>query len=62
MQKNKMKVTAEINGMIYQSEVDRYMESEGAEQIASCIRQIGKMLNENGLSDVCPEYKIEKKE
>ena len=58
MQK-KIKVTAEIDGMIYQSKIDRYVESEEAEQIASCIRHIRKMLNNNGLSDVCPDYVIE---
>lgn len=33
---------------------------EEAEQIASCKRHIRSMLNEDGLVDVQPEYKIEK--
>lgn len=62
MQKNNIKVTAETNGMIYQSEVDRYIESEEAEQIASCKRHIRSMLNADGFANVSPEYKIEKNE
>lgn len=62
MQKNNRKVTAEDNGVIYQSEVDRHIESEEAEQIASCKRHIRSMLNEDGFADVSSEYKIEKYE
>lgn len=58
----KIRVSAEINGNIYKSEVDRVIEGEGIEQIASCKRHIKSMLNEDGLTDVHPEYKIEKYE
>lgn len=53
-------VTAEVNGNIYKSEVDRVIEAEEIEQIASCKRHIRSILNEDGLADVQPEYKIEK--
>lgn len=62
MEKKIVRVSTEVNGYIYQSEVDRLIESEKAEQIASCKRYIKKMLNEDGLSDVNPEYRIEKYE
>lgn len=58
----KIRVSAEINGNIYKSEVDRVIEGEEIEQIASCKRHIRSMLNEDGLTDVHPEYKIEKYE
>jgi hypothetical protein len=58
----KIRVSAEINGNIYKSEVDRVIEGEEIEQIASCKRHIKSMLNEDGLTDVHPEYKIEKYE
>ena len=58
----KIRVSAEINGIIYKSEVDRVIEGEEIEQIASCKRHIKSMLNEDGLTDVHPEYKIEKYE
>ena len=56
----KIKVSAEVNGNIYKSEVDRVIEGEEIEQIASCKRHIRSMLNEDGLTDVSPKYKIEK--
>ena len=55
-------VTAEINGIIYKSEVDQIIKGEETEQIASCKRHKRSMLNEDGLTDVHPEYKIEKYE
>lgn len=45
----KIRVSAEINGNIYKSEVDRVIEGEEIEQIASCKRHIKSMLNEDGL-------------
>ena len=59
MDKKVLKVTAEVNGIIYQSKVDRFIENEEAEQIASCKRHIRKMPDNHGLSDVCPDYLIE---
>ena len=56
----KIKVSAEVNGNIYKSEVQQIIKGEEAEQIASCKRHIRSMLNEDGLADVRPEYKIEK--
>jgi hypothetical protein len=56
----KIKVSAEVNGNIYKSEVDRVIEGEEIEQIASCKRHIRSMLNEDGFADVRPEYKVEK--
>ena len=53
-------VTAEVNGNIYKSKVEQIIKGEEVEQIASCKRHIRSMLNEDGLADVCPEYKIEK--
>ena len=60
MKKETLKVVAEANGCIYQSKVDKYLESEETEQIASCKRQIRKMLDEDGLVDVHPDYIVEK--
>lgn len=53
-------VTAEVNGNIYKSEVQQIIKGEGLEQVASCKRHIRSMLNEDGLADVSPEYRIEK--
>ncbi|MBE6256297.1 MAG: hypothetical protein E7105_12470 [Prevotella sp.] len=58
MSKTKIKVTAEVNGNIYKSEVDRNVKCDEAELIASCKRHIRTMLAEDGLSDVCLEFKI----
>lgn len=58
--KERIIVTTEVNGNIYKSEVDRVIEGEEIEQIASCKRHIRSMLNEDGLTDVSPKYKIEK--
>lgn len=57
--KERIIVTAEVNGNIYKSEVNRVIEGEEAEQIASCKRHIRSMLNEDGLANVRPEYKVE---
>lgn len=62
MEKRIIRVSTEVNGNIYQSEIDRLIEKEEAEQIASCKRHIRKMLNEDGILDVSPEYRIEKYE
>jgi hypothetical protein len=58
--KERIIVTAEVDGNIYISEVERVIEGEEIEQIASCKRHIRSMLYEDGLADVSPEYKIEK--
>lgn len=58
--KERIIVTAEVNGNIYKSEVNQIIKGEEAEQIASCKRHIRNILNEDGLTDVSPEYKIEK--
>ena len=55
-----LKVIAKVNGYNYQSEVDNYLKNEEEEQIASCKRQIRKMLDEDGLVDVHPDYIVEK--
>lgn len=60
MKKNIIQVKAEVNGYIYRSEVDRNIKCDEIELIASCKRHIRTMLDENGLSDVSPEYIIEK--
>lgn len=60
MEKKTLKVSVEVNGNIYSSEVDRLISNEDDEQIASCKRHIRKMLNEDGLTDVSPNYLIEK--
>lgn len=62
MEKRIIRVSTEVNGNIYQSEIDRLIEKEEAEQIASCKRHIRRMLNEDGILDVSPEYRIEKYE
>lgn len=46
--------------LFYKSEVKHIINDEEAEQIDSCKRHIKSMLNEYDLSDVSPEYKIEK--
>lgn len=56
----RIRVSAEVNGIIYKSEVDQTIKGEEAEQIASRKRHIRSMLNEDGLTVVHPEYKIEK--
>lgn len=56
----RIRVSAEVNGIIYKSEVDQIIKGEEAEQIASCKRHIRSMLNEDGFTDVHPEYIIEK--
>ena len=55
-------VTSEVNGIIYKSEVGQIIKGEETEQIASCKRHIRSMLNEDGLTDVHLEYKIEEYE
>lgn len=56
----KLKVETIVKGNTYKSEAVPYIASEEAEQIASCTRHIRKMLNEDGLGNVIPDYKIEK--
>lgn len=58
--KERIIVTTEVNGNIYKSEVSKDVKCDEAELIASCKRHIRAMLNEDGLSDVNPEYIIEK--
>ena len=58
--KERIIVTTKVNGKIYKSEVNRVIEGEEIEQIASCKKHIKHMLNEDGLADVWPEYKVEK--
>lgn len=60
MKKDIIKVTAEVNERIYKSEVDRNVKCDEAELIASCKRHIRTLLDEDGLSDIDPEYIIEK--
>lgn len=60
MEKNIIRVKAEVNGNIYKSDVDRNVKCDEAELIASCKRHIRTMLDEDGLSEVSPEYIIEK--
>lgn len=59
MEKNIIQVKAEVNGYIYKSEVDRTERCEEEELIASCKRHIRTMLDEDGLSDISPDYIIE---
>lgn len=58
--KERIIVTAEVGGSIFKSEVKQIIKDEEAEQIASCKRHIRSMLNEDGFTDVHPEYIIEK--
>ena len=58
--KERIIVTAEIGGSIFKSEVEQIIKGEEAEQIVSCKRHIRSMLNEDGFTDVHPEYIIEK--
>lgn len=60
MEKNVIRVKAEVNGNIYKSEVDRNVKCEEEELIASCKRHIRTMLDEDGLSDVSPDFIIER--
>lgn len=60
MGKNTIRVKAEVNNNIYQSEVSKDVECDEVELIASCKRHIRTMLDEDGLSDVNPDYIIEK--
>lgn len=55
----RIKVSTEVNGNIYRCEVHQIIKGEEDEQIASCKRHIRSMLNEDGIADVCPKYKIE---
>lgn len=56
-----IRVYAKVNGRIYQSFVDRIIDNEELEQIASCKRKIRKMLDEDGLTNIYPDYIIENK-
>ena len=60
MGKNTIRVKAVVNGNIYKSEVDRNVKCEEEELIASCKRHIRTMLDEDGLSDVSPDFIIER--
>lgn len=60
MKKKTIRVKAEVNGNIYKSEVDRNVRCEEGELIASCKRHIRTMLDEDGFSNVSPNYIIEK--
>ncbi len=60
MGKNTIRVKAVVNDNIYKSEVDRNNICEEKELIASCKRHIRTLLDEDGLSDVSPDYIIEK--
>lgn len=55
----KIRVSAEVNGYIYKSEVIQIIKGEEPEQIASCKRHIRSMLNKDGLKHFTPDYKIE---
>lgn len=59
MGKNIIRVKAVVNGNIYKSEAERNNKCEEVELIASCKRHIRTMLDEDGLSDVSPDYIIE---
>ena len=54
----KLRLEAVVNGNVYQSDAFPYIKSEKAEQIASCKRQIEKMLDEDGYTNVRPDYMI----
>ena len=60
MKKKTIRVKAEVKGNIYKSEVSKDVKCDEAELIASCKRHIRTMLDEDGLSDISPEYIIEK--
>lgn len=60
MGKKTIRVKAVVNDNIYKSEVERNNICEEEELIASCKRHIRTMLDEDGLSDVSPDYIIEK--
>ncbi len=55
-----IRVKAVVNNNTYKSEVERNIICEEEELIASCKRHIRMMLDEDGLSDVSPDYIIEK--
>ena len=59
MEKKTIRVKAEVKGNIYKSEVSKDVKCDEAELIASCKRHIRTMLDDDGLSDVSPEYIIE---
>ena len=60
MEKNIIRVKAEVNGNIYKSEVSKDANCNEAELIASCKRHIRWMLDEDGIPDVSHAYIIEK--
>jgi hypothetical protein len=60
MKKKTIRVKAEVKGNIYKSEVSKDVKCDESELIASCKRHIRTLLDEDGLSDVSPEYIIEK--
>lgn len=59
MEKKIIRVKAEAKRCIYKSEVSKDVKCDEAELIASCKRHIRTMLDEDGLSDVSPDYIIE---
>ena len=59
MDKNTIRVKAEVKGNIYKSEVSKDVKCDEAELIASCKRHIRTMLDEDGLYDASPDYIIE---
>ena len=59
MEKKTIRVKAEVKGNIYKSEVIKDVKCDEAELIASCKRHIRTMLDDDGLSDVSPEFIIE---
>ena len=59
MKKKIIRVKAEVKGNIYKSEVSKDVKCDEAELIASCKRHIRTMLDEDGLSDIIPDYIIE---
>lgn len=60
MEKKIIRVKAEVNGNIYKSEVSKDVKCDEVELIASCKKHIRTMLDEDGLSDVSPDYILEK--
>ena len=59
MEKKIIRVKAEVEGYIYKSEVNKDVKCDESELIDSCKRHIRTMLDEDGLSNVSPDYIIE---
>ena len=58
MEKKIIRVIDDVNGNIYKSELEKNVQCEEMELIASCKRHIRTMLDDDGLPDVSPEYII----